>query len=65
MEPVKFIVFLWEDEKGERKVFECDFPNQFNEYFKDKQVAEVGGLFIAGNHMICPTFDKAKKIVNG
>lgn len=65
MEPVSFIVFLWEDENGERKVFECDFPNQFNDYFKDKQVIEVGGLFIAGNRIYCPTFDKAKKIVNG
>ena len=65
MEPVKFLVFLWEDEKGERKVFECDYPDQFNEYFKDEVVSEVGGLFIAGNLIPTSTFEKVKSIVNG
>lgn len=41
----KCITFFYLDESGEHSAFQCDFPIEFLNYFKDKKITEVYELF--------------------
>lgn len=62
---LKFITFAWVDDKKEKHILQWDFPEQFKEYIKDKQVNEVYELFIVGQPIGTRTMEKAYALMNG
>lgn len=65
MEKIPFIFFLYADEDGVRKTYECDWPEQFIRDFSDKTITDIGGFYVLGALQIANSIEDAFKICNG
>lgn len=65
MNKMPFIFFMYADEDGIRKVYECDWPEQFIRDFKGKRITDIGGFYVLGALQPVNNIEDAFEICRG
>lgn len=65
MEKIPFIFFLYVDEACVRKVYKCDWPEQFIRDFSGKTITAIGGFYVLGVLQNVNSIEDAFKICKG
>jgi hypothetical protein len=58
------IIFMWENEKGEKKITQAILPADLKEYLKDKTIAVIGALFICWHQVKCDSMKELNQYLN-